>query len=137
MWLHRHLDTEVCQRDSWLEVFEALSKQERLETQKHVKGINYQIDAGPGQILNFNTTHGLSGAELHKSHQILLLEATVPGNSDDETVSAPLQFSEAAIQSFQRHWEADSHSKPCIFALIDPAASANGYFEQLKVSDHY
>lgn len=55
MWLHRHLDTEVCQRDSWLEVFEALSKQERLETQEHVKGINYQIDAGlqPGQILKF------------------------------------------------------------------------------------
>lgn len=143
IWLHRSSDTEVFHRESWLEVFQDLSKQERLETQDHVKGINYQIDYGlqpnqvlqAEQVLRFNTTHGLSGEELCKSHPILLLEAIPPGSSNDEAVSTPLQFPEAAIQSFQRHWDADSLSKPCIFAVIDPSASANEFFEQLKVSN--
>lgn len=120
-------------------MFEELSKQERLEMRNDVKGINYQIEPPGSPVpqpgLNIKAPHGLNRAEPRNSEQILLLEASVPGNSDNEVASAPLQFPEVVIQSFQHHWKADSHSKPCVFAVIDPAASANGYFEQLKVSD--
>lgn len=154
-------DVNALPRESWLKVFEELSEQEELETLQHIKGINNQIDAGllPGESLNFSAIEGLSRAELCSAHEILLLEATVPGSSDSSdaidsfgsydsldsydipdrftniAMSAPLQISETDIQSFRRIWEAPSSSKPCIFAVIDPSASANGYFEQLKVSD--
>lgn len=60
------------------------------------------------------------------------------GSSDsctNKAVSAPLQFSESVIQSFRQIWEDTSQRNRCIFAIIDLSASANGYFQQLKVSD--